>query len=240
MEKNDFLVVRHSYDDHSYIDGKNDTGLTEKGIIIAKNAAEEILYKVSSDQVIIRHSTKKRAIETAQIIAEYLERNNINCSCIEDIGLTELFQGKFDFGNMSHNERVDFLQSCWDDFEACRMQGDLTHRFGQNKSRRIILSPGENHAEWSARIATGILNIINDLEQQSAQSINITHRGAIFEIQKIVDMTNGIISAADVEKYKTVWMSYCQSEALHIEDTEKAKTLIKKYISQRRKYENNN
>lgn len=40
MKKNDFLLVRHSYDDHSYIDGKNDTGLTKKGIEIVKQASE--------------------------------------------------------------------------------------------------------------------------------------------------------------------------------------------------------
>lgn len=239
MEKNSFLVVRHSYDDHSYIDGKNDTSLTKKGIAIAKNAAEEILYKTSSDKVIIRCSTKKRAIETAQIIAERLQKSNINCVYIQDSGLTELFQGNFNFGNMPHHERVDFLQSCWDDFEACRMQGDLTHRFGQNKSPSIILKPGENHAEWSARIATGVLNIIDDLEH-SAQSINITHRGAIFEIEKIVEMANRIIPAEEVEMYKTIWMSYCQNETLHIKDLEQAKVLTKKYISQRRKNENNN
>lgn len=239
MEKNSFLVVRHSYDDHSYIDGKNDTGLTLKGIEIAKNACKEILPQIGDGKVIIRHSTKKRAKETAEILAEYLSKNNIPSECVMDVGLTELFQGTFDFFDMEHQERVDFLQSCWDDFETCRMQGDLTHCFGQNKNRRIILRPGENHAQWSVRIATGMLHIIGDLEQ-SAQSINITHRGAIFEIEKIVEMINNNIPFDDVERYKTIWMPYCQNKQLHINDLEQAKVLTKKYISQRRKYENNN
>ena len=73
MKKNDFLIVRHSYDDHSYIDGENDTSLTKKGIDIAKKASENILPKIDSDFVIIRHSTKRRAKETAEIIGEYLK-----------------------------------------------------------------------------------------------------------------------------------------------------------------------
>ena len=232
MKKNDFLIVRHSYDDHSYIDGENDTSLTKKGIDIAKKASENILPKIDSDLVIIRHSTKIRAKETAEIIGEYFLKNNITCKLISDIGLTELFQGEFNFEGMEHIERVNFLQSCWDDFEFCRKNGDLSHNFGQNKSRKIIIKPGENHAQWSIRIANGMLNIIDDLSN-SYQSINITHRGAIFEIQKLVEMINGQITFDDVEKYETKWMSYCDDYLLHIEDLDRAKTLTKKYISKR-------
>ena len=238
MNKNDFILVRHSYDDHSYIDGKNDTSLTQNGIEIAKEAAKKIIYKIDSNEVIIRYSTKKRAKETAEIIGEYLSKNNIDCNYISDSGLTELFQGSFNFDGMEHIERVNFLQSCWDDFEFCRKNGDLNHRFGQNKSRKIILQFGENHSDWSVRIAKGVLNIINDLSQ-SYQTINITHRGAIFEIQKLIEMVNGIIQVDDVEKYETTWMNYCQDYLLHIEDLNVAKSLTKKYISKRSGNENN-
>lgn len=181
MNKNDFMLIRHSYDDHSYIDGKNDTGLTEKGIDIAKKASESILYKINDGNVIIRYSSKRRAKETAEIIYNYFSKNNIDCQCIEDSGLTELFQGKFNFDGMEHIDRVNFLQSCWDDFEECRKHGNLNHHFGQSKNSDIVLMPGENHSEWSVRIANSILNIINDLSH-NVQSINVTHRGAIFEI----------------------------------------------------------
>ena len=39
MKKNDFLVVRHSYDDHSYIDGENDIG--------ESHIAEALMYRIS-------------------------------------------------------------------------------------------------------------------------------------------------------------------------------------------------
>lgn len=238
MNKNDFILVRHSYDDHSYIDGKNDTSLTQNGIVIAREAAKKIIYKIDSNKVIIRYSTKKRARETAEIVGEYLSKNNIVCNYISDSGLTELFQGSFNFDGMEHIERVNFLQSCWDDFEFCRKNGDLNHRFGQNKSRKIILQFGENHSDWSVRIAKGLLNIINDLSQ-AHQTINITHRGAIFEIQKLIEMVNGKIGFDDVEKYETTWMNYCQDYLLHIEDLNVAKSLTKKYISKRSRNENN-
>ena len=238
MKKNEFIILRHSYDDHSYIDGKNDTSLTQEGVEIAKQAAIDVFPKVDSNKVIIRHSTKVRAQETAEILCEYLLKHNIDCSCISDIGLTELFQGQFNFGNMEHEERINFLQSCWDDFEDCRKCGDLTHHFGQNKDRNIILTPGENHLEWSRRIGQGLLNIIEDVEQ-SYQSINITHRGAIHEIERIIEMVNGNLPIDQIELYNTRWMPYCQDYLLHLEDLDKSKVLIKKFIKERENNENN-
>lgn len=237
--ENRFIVVRHSYDDHDYIDGKNNTSLTSNGIEIAKKASEKLVYEVESNNIIIRHSVKRRASETAEIFCDYLIRKGFNCKCINDHGLTELYQGKFDFGEMPHQERIDFLQSCWDDFEECRMNGNFSHNFGQNKDRSVILTPGENHAEWSLRIADGLLNIISDIEN-SYQSIDIAHRGAIYEIEQLVKFSNEIIGMEAIEKYQTRWMSYCQDYKLELNDLEKAKTLIKKYRCSRGQNENNN
>ena len=61
MKENNFMVFRHSYDDHSFIDGKNDTGLTQNGITMAREAAEKIIYKIDKKDIIIRHSTKKKS-----------------------------------------------------------------------------------------------------------------------------------------------------------------------------------
>ena len=239
MKKNDFLLVRHSYDDHSYIDGKNDTGLTKKGIEIVKQASETILCKIDAGKVIIRHSSKKRAKETAEILCEYLMKHNINCLCVEDSGLNELYQGNFNFEGMEHIERVNFLQNCWDDFEFERKNGILNCSFGHKQDRNIILRLGENHAEWSVRIANAVLNIINDINNQ-IQSINVTHRGAILEIQKIIEMANGKIPIEDVEKYETIWMQYCQDYQLHLDDLQLAQNRIKNYIYQRSRVKNEN
>ena len=237
--ENRFMLVRHGYDNHSYIDGKNDTSLTERGINDAKEAAKKLIYEVESDDIIIRHSTRKRAKETAEIFCDYFLKKGFNCKTISDYGLTELQQGKLDFGEMPHDERVTFLESCWQDFEKCRMNGDLSHHFGQNKDRGIVVTPGENHIEWSLRIADGLLNIISDIEN-SYQSINIAHRGAIYEIEQLVKFSNGIIGLDDVEKYNTRWMAYCSDYTLELNDLDQAKTLIKKYKSVRGQNENNN
>jgi len=239
MEKTEFILFRHGYDDHSYIDGKNDTGLTENGIKMVKEASEKLIYNLNSNDVIIRHSTKLRAQQTAEILSERILREHIPCRFVADHGLTELHQGVFCFGGMEHKERVDFLQSCWDDFEYCRKNGDLNHNFGQNKDKSVILTPGENHSEWSVRIARGLLNIIDDISN-SHQSISVTHRGAIFEIQQLVKMINEGLPMSEVEKYETIWVSYCQDFKLNVRDVEQSKVLLKKYINKRSNNENNN
>lgn len=235
---NSFIVVRHSYDDHSYIDGKNDTSLTNDGIKIAKTTAEELAKKINSDNIIIRHSSKKRAAETAEIFCDYFLKKGLNSKYVEEPGLTELFQGKFNFDGMLHQEKINFLQSCWDDFELCRLNGNLQHNFGQNKDKNIVLTPGEKHLDWSIRIANGLLNIIDDIDA-SYQSINIAHRGAIYEIEQLVKLSNDIINFEDVEAYQTRWMKYCQDYNLEFNDLNKAKVKIKKY-KELRKNENNN
>lgn len=239
MKKNEFILLRHGYDDHSYIDGKNDTGLTEDGIKMVKEASEKLLFDINSNDVIVRHSVKLRARQTAEILCERISKENISCRFIEDNGLTELHQGVFCFNGLSHDERVNFLQSCWDDFESCRKIGDLQHNFGQNKDRSIVLTPGENHSQWSARIANGLLNIIDDMSN-SYQAIGVTHRGAIFEIQQLIKMVNEGLPMDEVEKYETIWVSYCKDFKLDVKDIEQSKVLLKSYINKRGRYENNN
>jgi phosphoglycerate mutase family protein len=229
-----FLLMRHSYDDHSFIDGKNDTKLTLDGINIAKEASINLKDKINSNNVIIRHSTKLRAKETADIICEYLIMNGFNCKCIPEEGLTELYQGKFNFNKLSHQERIDFLQKCWTDFENCRICGNYYHSFGQNMDKDVILLPGNNHNEWSMKISLGLLNAIDDIEN-NYQSILIAHRGVIYMIEQLVKYSNGEIFLEDIEKYCTRWMKYCQDYTLNIEDVEKSKILIKQYINVRGK-----
>lgn len=232
MKENEFLIMRHSYDDHSYIDGKNDTALTTNGIQIAKDAAQEIVHKLDDRFVVIRYSSKIRARQTAEILSDLLQKRGINFICVEDKCLTELYQGKLNFCNMKHEDKVDFLQSCWDDFEYQREHGNLKHRFGEFKDRDIVIDFGENHAEWSARIGRAVLNIINEIESKH-QVIGVTHRGASFAIQNIVKMANGLLQMDQVESYKTIRVKYCQDYLLSIDNFQLAKKRINDFVEER-------
>ena len=52
MRSFDIYMMRHGYDDHSYIDGMNDASLTARGVEMAKVASEEyakLLYETCSN-----------------------------------------------------------------------------------------------------------------------------------------------------------------------------------------------
>lgn len=232
MKLKEFILMRHSYDDHSYIDGENNTSLTSDGIKIAKTAAKQILMHFDDRKIIVRTSTKKRALETAEIVCSEMLKNNMCAELIEDKCLNELYQGKFNFNSLSHEDRVNFLQSCWDDFEWNRENDNLFHRFGEYKSKDIVLMPGENHSQWSKRIGNGVLNILNDMAQNN-QVLGVTHRGATFEIQNIIKMANGEIKSDAVEHYKTVYMKYCQETMIDVCDINDAQKRITEFINER-------
>lgn len=132
---NEFLTIRHSRDDRSYIDGKNNTSLTCEGIEIAKNMSNKVLNCVDDRKIIVRHSTKKRAIETAEILCERFDKNNIDYEVKSDSNLTELYQGEFrNLDLLNHEERIQLLQSCWEEFDKYRLNNNLDYRFGDYKN----------------------------------------------------------------------------------------------------------
>lgn len=240
MKKAEFLVMRHSYDDHSYIDGKNDTSLTKDGVNIAKEASRNILVFLDDREVIIRSSTKKRAIETSEILADSLEKNGLDYKLIKEHGLNELYQGQFNFNGLSHSDRISFLQSCWDDFEKERLNGNIDHHFAEFKNSGVVKNKGEDHRSWSKRIGLTVLNILKDLEQNK-QAIEVTHRGAKFAMENIVRMINNEIPTDEVEKYGVEFMKYCEISKLEINSLIIAKDSLKKFITLRKlRNESNN
>lgn len=234
MTREKLTVIRHSYDDHSYIDGKNDTSLTKRGVDIARGMSEEIASNLEvHKEVMIGSSPKKRASETAEILYDTLRRKNIPANLYIDPNLAELNQGEFMFGSLDHDERVNFLQSCWDDFETERHAGNLVHRFGERKiDGGIIIQPGENHSEFSARIGKSVLRSIQ-LMNPERKIINITHRAATLDIQNVVKFLNSDVEMDDIEKYITRSMQYCEVNNFTIKDLSLTTTSLIRYIKAR-------
>ena len=240
MKNNEFLVIRHSYDDHSYIDGKNDTSLTKEGIEIAKKMAINVLPKIDLNRnVRLRHSIKKRAVETAEILNEELYKHSIDHDIESEPNLTELFQGNFrNFDLMSHDQKVNFLQTCWEEFDSHRRDGNIDYRFGDNYNAHgknidgnfVAYPYGESQREFSIRIGKSLINICNFL-MENEQSINITHRGATREIKNLVHSINTHTPVEQVKDYEIVGMKYGEIINCSIDDLFEARRILKEYIS---------
>jgi hypothetical protein cdivTM_06957 len=244
----EFLTIRHSRDDHSYIDGKNNTSLTCEGIEIAKNMSNEVLNCVDDRKIIVRHSTKKRAIETAEILCERFDKNNIDYEVKSDSNLTELYQGEFrNLDLLNHEERIQLLQSCWEEFDEHRLNNNLDYRFGDYKNAinkkidsRFTVDPfGESQRDFSIRIGKAVLSIRRDM-QDGFLPINITHRGAIREIKNLLRSVNENVPMEQIEDYEIFGMKYCEIVKCNFDNFKLAEQSLIRYIKERSKYEDHN
>jgi len=220
----DVLLMRHGYDDHGYIDGLNDTSLTADGIEIVRSASERYAKELGvscETGVALRTSSKRRAIETAEIMSEELHRHRIEHTASIDPSLRELCQGDMvGLEGKRHAERVRMLELGWEIFERERTNGNDDYRYGAPdlSSRRyrefntFIAPPyGESQNELSARVETGFVDSIAHALSSEQTPLFIAHRGTIREILNIVIAHNG--GRYDVKQNEHIEMAgwkYCE------------------------------
>lgn len=240
---NNFLVIRHNYDDHSYIDEKNDTSLTSDGIEIAKEmsdiVAKSILSQEDIKNIVLRSSLKRRAVETSEILIDSLQRYNLPFDFLPDHNLTELFQGKFkNLDELSHQERILMLQAFWEKFDDERVnKQNLDYRFGDSNndsslskySTYLEYPFGESQKDFAIRIGKAALSICKDLIGNN-QSINITHRGATRELHNLTYAINNNLQMSQVPSFEIKGMKYCEITECKFENLQVAKNGLINYI----------
>lgn len=238
-EKFDFGVMRHSYDDHSYIDGKNDTDLTSDGIQIAKEAARQIAKPLGEqDQEIqIRTSSKLRGIHTAEIVKEQLDRDSIPNALIIDENLRELYQGNMDLSQMTHEERVSFLESGWQSFDDERKKGNDNYRFGEPHSKLIksdiILYPyGESQNDFAQRITRAMKSSLEEDIAKEKTTLFVTHRGGMREILNLAYAANHNLPVSQTNKYEMSGMRYCDFVEVVIKDHDQLKVAMARRLKE--------
>jgi len=209
-ENIDFILMRHGYDDHSYIDGLNNTSLTERGINETKQAAKTLVLQLGNldRNISIRSSSKKRSTETSEIIAEQFERDKIPYVYFIDQGLRELFQGDMDLNGLSHEEKINLLQSAWEAFDEERVSENDNYKFGQPHTsliREFVNPPfGESQNQFALRIAKSFSSIVDERLSTGNFPIIITHRGGIREI---INMTHAFNHKIPVFQSQVVELS---------------------------------
>lgn len=238
-EKFDFGVMRHSYDDHSYIDGKNDTDLTKDGIQIAKDAAKQIAKSLGEqDQEIqIRSSSKRRGIHTAEIVKEQLDKDMIPNSLIVDENLRELYQGNMDLSQMSHDERVRFLESGWQSFDDERKKGNDNYHFGEPHIKLmrqdIILYPyGESQNDFAQRITKAMQSSLEEDMAKEKTTLFVTHRGGMREILNLAYAANHNLPVSQTDKYEMSGMKYCDFIEVVLKDRNQLKAAMARRLKE--------
>ena len=244
----EFLAIRHSYDDHSYIDGNNDTSLTDNGVVMAREMSLSLLDSVKDRKIILRYSSKKRAVETAEILCDSLDKSGIEYEARLDKNLTELYQGNFmNLESLTHEEKIELLQSCWEEFDEHRLKNNLDYCFGDYNNalngkidNRFTMYPfGESQREFSVRIGNAVLSMCGDL-QRSLYPIGITHRGAIREIKNLLRSVNEGVPMEQVKDFEIYGMRYCEIVKCNIDDIDIAEKSLAQYLESRNIDANNN
>ncbi len=215
---NNIILVRHSRDDHSYIDGDNDTSLTPRGIELARAMSYDVKESIKRQpfkKVVVYSSNRNRAVETAKILYEELSSCGVERIFRIDGRLRELYQGKIiDVNKSSHDEKANNLEIEWKSFDAERLKGNYSYKFGEPLlcgSRKEFIAPpyGESHRELSVRARDALCDIIKIARQNDTVVIVITHRGIIREMFNIVCSVNSNVELTQYIENEMKGWEYC-------------------------------
>lgn len=231
-EKLNFSLMRHSYDDHSYIDGKNNTDLTHDGIKLAKEASVKISEKLKRKETDIEiiSTSKIRGIHTAEILKERLDHIGVNSSLRIDKNFRELYQGEMDLSLMNHEDKIKFLESGWISFDKERRRGNNNYHFGEPHSDLIntnIIKPpyGESQNDFSNRIMKAIKKSLFE-DDMNVSKIIITHRGGMREILNAVFASNNNLPFEQSDSCEMAGLKYCDFREVTLNDRDNFKKII--------------
>ncbi|MFQ6695764.1 MAG: histidine phosphatase family protein [Alphaproteobacteria bacterium] len=231
-----FFMMRHSYDDDSYIDGKNDTDLTQEGVQIAKKAAINISSKLGDLNSVIdlRSGPKKRTIQTLEILAQQLYADKIPYTITRDNNLVELFQGNMALNGLTHYEKVAGLHYAWVAFNQERNAGNFNYHFGQPhpemRSNFIIPPYGETQNEFLLRMAKAFLSVLEQYCNKKSVPFVISHRGGIREFTNISNALNKNIEFSKSKVCDISLLDFCAQREIEIKDTKNALDKMRTHV----------
>ncbi len=230
MSEREVYLVRHGHDDHSHIDGYYNTSLTIRGIEDARQMGSRmaILLGDQENRVIdIYTSSKKRSVETAEILGEEFGKNRIEYGFHADERLKELYQGKIiNIEKLSHQEKTSLLQIAWEAFDERRVGGNLNYHFGDfqpeggvHKSLRgfIEYPYGESQGDFSYRVGDALRDTLMETRDAGSVPIIVTHRGGVREIRNLVYATNNDTPMRQYKECEMSGLKYCEivRESVH-------------------------
>ncbi|MEO5948880.1 MAG: histidine phosphatase family protein [Candidatus Saccharimonas sp.] len=240
MSRTDVLLMRHGYDDHSYIDGKNDAPLTRRGIEMTRNEAAIIVPAIASRYVSgldVRVSSKRRAIETAEILSDELTKYAAHFEVTVEDDLRELFQGEMlGLDTMSHKEKVCMLENGWEIFDKERVAGNDNYRFGTPDFSNIkyaafntfIREPyGESQNDFSRRIQKSFISTLAASAKTGRVPLILAHRGTIREVLNLaIAHNNGTYGVKQCPEVEMSGWRYCELFTTEIMDVEFSKSAL--------------
>lgn len=191
------VLVRHGVDDPALTQDL-DQPLVEETKPDIKTLSEELAKlcaRAGTDRVVLRHSIRLRAIQTASIIADELRTANIQTETIEAPGVREIYQGNFLIRDHVPGTQYEPLVNAWDAWQQKLDAHELLYRFGDpllNDSGAMEFPKlkgwfekfGEHQGDFSLRLYRALREVFAD--SRGGLQVIVGHQASCSRIQRII------------------------------------------------------
>jgi len=161
---------------------------------------------IGTDRVVIRHSNRLRAVQTASIIAEELFAIDMPIEIIESAGVREIYQGEFmikdHIDGIEYKPLVDAWSAWKEKLDECELLyrfGDpLTDNFGKAQFPALVgwfNKFGENQGNFSLRLYSMLKAVFE--ESGDDLQVIVGHQASCSRIQRIINAVSKLKNVSD-------------------------------------------
>ena len=162
--------------------------------------------RIGADRIVLRHSNRLRAIQTASIIAEELFAIDMPTEIMETAGVREIYQGDFIIKDyvigMEYKPLVDAWNAWQKKLNACELLyrfGDpLTDNSGKAEFPELVgwfKEFGEHQGDFSLRLYRMLKDVFE--EPGDGLQVIVGHQASCSRMQRIISAALGLNNADD-------------------------------------------
>jgi broad specificity phosphatase PhoE len=206
------VLIRHGIDDPVLTQQLNQPLIeqTKPDIRTLSKQVIELCRRIGTNSIILRHSNRLRAIETADIIAKELLTTNLSTKIIETEGVREIHQGDFIIRGHITGTEYKPLVNAWKAWQKKLDECELLYHFGDPHPDKfgIIEFPelvgwfntfGENQADFSLRLYRTLREVFAESRNDDCLQVIVGHQASCSRMQRIISASSQLSSAGDFE-----------------------------------------
>lgn len=202
------VLVRHGVDVPILTQDLNQPLLeeTKKDVTTLGGQLVEFCRSIGTTRVVMRHSNRLRAIQTASILAEEMFAAQMPTEMLETAGVREVYQGRFIIRDHVTGTEYKPLVDAWSAWQKKLNACELGYRFGDPlvdgsgraefpELRGWFHEFGEHQGDFSLRL----YQMMRETFEESTQGLQIIvgHQASCSRIQRIISAALQLGSADD-------------------------------------------
>lgn len=203
-----FVLVRHGVD-VPVLTQELDQPLVEEFKLDIRVLGQQILRfceSIGVSRVVIRHSSRLRAFQTAEILADELCSERLPVNLVEAAGFREIYQGDFMIKSYVAGKEYKPLVDAWNAWQKKLNACELNYRFGNplidgsgNAEFPELIGWfnkfGEHQGDFSLRLYCALKKVFEDTS--GALQVVVGHQASCSRVQRIISATQELSGADD-------------------------------------------